>query len=88
MVDKSKGYLGGMFSIELESKDCLKQVDISSNPKGKVLVEGFLGEIEKVGFVEGVLLEIRGTNGTLKMDLEEEDLRKMLKIGKSCEKVQ
>jgi hypothetical protein len=77
-----------MFSIELESKDCVKQVTILSNPTRKVVVEGFLGEIEKMGFVEGVLLEIRGTKGTLKMDLKEKELRKMLRIVKSCRKEQ
>jgi hypothetical protein len=46
-----------------------------------VLIEGFLGELEAVDLVEGVMLEIQGTNGTLRMDLKKEELRKLLTKG-------
>jgi hypothetical protein len=49
-----------------------------SNRKGeKVLVEGFLGELEEMSFVEGAMLELRGSNGVLRMDLKEEELEKL-----------
>lgn len=69
------------FSIELKSREYLKLVAIPNDIGDNVLIEGFLGELEAVDLVEGVMLEIRGTNGTLKMDLKEEELRKLLTKG-------
>jgi len=43
------------------------------------LVEGYLGELEEIGLIEGIMLEIRGTNGTLRMDFNEEELKELLK---------
>jgi hypothetical protein len=65
------------FSIELKSRKYLKLVAIPNDAGDNVLIEGFLGELEGVELVEGVMLEIRGTNGTLKMDLKEEELSKL-----------
>jgi hypothetical protein len=65
------------FSIELKSKKYLKLVAIPNDTGDNVLIEGFLGELEAIDLVEGVMLEIRGTNGTLKMDLKEEELNKI-----------
>jgi hypothetical protein len=65
------------FSIELKSREYLKLVAIPNDAGDNVLIEGFLGELEGVELVEGVMLEIRGTNGTLKMDLKEEELSKL-----------
>ena len=65
------------FSIDLISREYLKLVAIPNDTGDNVLIEGFLGELEAVDLVEGVMLEIRGTNGTLKMDLKEEELNKL-----------
>jgi hypothetical protein len=62
------------FAIELKSREYLKLVAIPNDTGDNVLIEGFLGELEAVDLIEGVMLEIRGTNGTLKMDLKEEEL--------------
>jgi len=67
------------FSIELKSKECLKRVAIPSEAGDTVLIEGFLGELEEVDLVEGVMLEIKGANGILRMDLKEEELNTLLK---------
>lgn len=67
------------FSIELKSREYLKLVAIPNDTGDNVLIEGFLGELEAVDLVEDVMLEIRGTNGTLKMDLKEEELNKLCK---------
>ena len=69
------------FSIELKSKKYLKLVAIPNDAGDNVLIEGFLGELEAVDLVEGVMLEIQGTNGTLRMDLKKEELRKLLTKG-------
>ena len=66
-------------SIELKSKEYLKRVAIPSEAGDTVLIEGFLGELEEVDLVEGVMLEIKGANGILRMDLKEEELNTLLK---------
>ena len=70
------------FSIELKSKKYLKLVAIPNDAGDNVLIEGFLGELEAVDLVEGVMLEIQGTNGNLRIDLKEEELNKLFKKGK------
>jgi hypothetical protein len=65
------------FSIELKSKEYLKLVAIPNDAGDGVSIEGYLGELERVGLVEGVVLEIQGTNGSLKMDLKEEELKRL-----------
>jgi hypothetical protein len=62
------------FSIEMYSNEFLKQVSISKNTNDSVLIEGFLGKIKELNFVEGLMLEIKGENGVLRMDLELEEL--------------
>lgn len=69
------------FSIELKSKKYLKLVAIPNDAEDNVLIEGYLGELEAIDLVEGVMLEIQGTNGNLKMDLKEEELNKLFKKG-------
>ena len=65
------------FSIELKSKEYLNLVAMPNGAKDNVLIEGFLGDLKVVDLVEGAMLEIQGTNGTLKMDLKEEELNKL-----------
>jgi hypothetical protein len=47
-------------------------------PQEHVLFEGSLGELEELSMVEDAMLELRGANGILRIDLSEEELRKML----------
>ena len=70
------------FSIELKSKEYVKRVAIPNEAGDTVLIEGFLGELEAIDLVEGVMLEIKATNGILRMDLTEEELNTLLKKGK------
>jgi hypothetical protein len=65
------------FSVELNHKRHLKVVAIPSNGSGSVVVEGFLGELVNLGFVEGSLLEIHGVNGSFRIDLKCEEARKI-----------
>jgi hypothetical protein len=65
------------FSVELNHKRHLKTVAIPSNGSGSIIVEGFLGELENLGFVEDSLLEIHGVNGSFRIDLKREEARKM-----------
>jgi len=59
------------FSIEMASRAHMRKIMISNDRGDGVLLEGYLGEIEEVSFVEGVILELRGANGTLRVDVEE-----------------
>ncbi|MCW4055137.1 MAG: hypothetical protein NWE84_09530 [Candidatus Bathyarchaeota archaeon] len=65
------------FSVELNHKKHLKNVVIPSNGSGSVVVEGFLGELLNLGFVEDSLLEIHGVNGSFRLDLKREEAYKM-----------
>jgi fructose-1-phosphate kinase PfkB-like protein len=67
------------FSVEMKSKEYVRRMSVSDNSRDAVVFEGFLGEIEEMGIVEEVILEIRAANGTLRIDLSEEELRKALR---------
>lgn len=72
----------GAFSVELYSKESVKLVTISNNKRDRVLIEGFLGEILKLNFLEDSLLEIRGFNGILRLDLHADDFKKIQQLKK------
>lgn len=65
------------FSVELNSKENVKLVTIANNKRDRVLIEGFLGKILELNFLENSLLEIRGFNGILRIDLHIDDLKKI-----------
>lgn len=65
------------FSIELKSKRFLS-LDQPKDVDGSVLVEGTLGELLSKEFVEGAMLEIRGTRGVLRMDISEAEWNNLL----------
>lgn len=62
--------------MELNSKDHVKLVALDDD-QNKTLIEGFLGELIELNFVEGALLEIKGSNGIFRIDLNNEDLKKL-----------
>jgi hypothetical protein len=65
------------FSIELKSKEFLRNVMISNRTGETVLIEGFLGELEELSLVEDAMLELRGSNGVLRIDVKENELGKL-----------
>jgi len=67
------------FSLELNSREHIKQVSIPSGPGDRLLIQGCLGEMEAVELVEGLMLEIRGAYGVLSVDISEEELRALLR---------
>ena len=77
MYNPSGKSCGRNFSIEMKSRNHVKRIVLVEGGNG-VLIEGFLGELEDIGMIDGVLLEVRGTNGVLRMDLNESDLKKLL----------
>jgi hypothetical protein len=68
-----------VFSIELKSKRSLKNVTLTNGSSDGVLVEGTLGEFVRATFTEGVILEVIGENGVLRVDLGEDEITKIPK---------
>jgi len=69
--DKERG-----FSVELKSKRNLKNITLTNGSSDSVLVEGTIGELVQAMFKEGVILEVVGKNGVLRVDLGEDDIKK------------
>lgn len=70
--------MGRGFSVEMDSKRHVKSVSISNEAHERVLFEGDIGEMLELSMVDGEVLEFKGTNGTLRIDVSEEELRTML----------
>jgi hypothetical protein len=66
------------FSIEMKSEHCVKRMSFLDKENGKVFFEGFLGKLQNVAMVEGVMLEIEGRNGILKLDITQQEMEKCL----------
>ncbi len=66
------------FSVDMNSKKHVRHISLSNESHERVLFEGVLGELKDLSMVEGVVLEITGANGILRIDLSEEEIRKML----------
>jgi hypothetical protein len=64
------------FSIELKSKANLKNVTLENGSRDSVLVEGTIGELVQATFVEGIILEIVGKKGILRINLGEDEIKK------------
>ncbi len=67
-----------LFSIEMKSNKFVKQVTLSNESRDGVYFEGFLGDILEICFVNGGMLEIRGVNGTFRIDISKEKVMEML----------
>ncbi len=66
------------FSVEMKSKNHVRHVSLSNESLDRVLFEGVLGELEELSVVGGEMLERKGSNGVLRIDLSEDELKKML----------
>jgi len=67
-----------VFSVELKSKTHVRSISISNEAHDRVLFEGDLGELEEVTFIGGSMLEVKGTNGVLRVELGEDETRKLM----------
>ena len=67
------------FSVSLEKENGLKNLCIGSEFGPKVEIEGNLGTLEGINFVENAILEIRGSGGILRTDLNKEAFERLLK---------
>jgi hypothetical protein len=69
---KKEGEGRRMFSVDLTSKDAIKNVsfDVSRKHDQGLFIEGSLGALRSASFQgDGLLLEIVGTEGVLRVDL-------------------
>jgi hypothetical protein len=73
------------FSIEMKSERFVRRMSFLDKENGKVFFEGFLGEIKNVAMVEGVMLEIEGKNGVLKLDITQQEMEKGIASKKANE---
>jgi hypothetical protein len=64
----------GFFSVEIESKKHLTNVLISNNSRERVLIEGLLGEFSEIEIIENALIQFKGANGILRIDISKDEL--------------
>jgi hypothetical protein len=69
---------GHGFSVELKRKNHVRSISISNSNREGVLLEGTIGQIEELDILEGAVLQIKGTHGTIMVDLCEDKLRALL----------
>ena len=67
-----------VFSVELKSKRNLKNVTLTNGSSDSVLVEGTIGELVQATFAEGIILEVIGKKGILRIDLGEDEIQKTI----------
>jgi hypothetical protein len=65
-----------VFSVELKSKQNLKSITVTNGTSDGVFLEGNIGELVQARFAEGIILEVVGKNGVLRVDLCEEEILK------------
>jgi hypothetical protein len=65
-----------VFSVELKSKQNLKSITVTDGTSDSVFIEGNIGELVQARFAEGIILEVVGKNGVLRVDLCEEEILK------------
>jgi hypothetical protein len=66
-------------SAEIKSKDHIKQISFNPKERYPVLFECVLGNLKNLSLVEDLVLEIKGENGVLRVDLTRDDLMRLLK---------
>ena len=62
------------FSIELKSNKNLTRISASNDTNKGVLMEGTLGKLQHAAFIDNIILEVEGSNGTLRLNLRREEL--------------
>lgn len=65
-----------VFSIELKSRRDLKNVSLTNGSHDSALIEGTVGELVQARFMEGVILEVVGKKGIIRIDLGEDEAKK------------
>jgi hypothetical protein len=72
------------FSIELKSGLNLKNVTLTSEGQQNVLIEGSIGELQRAEFSEGIILEVIGDKGVLRINLSLDEINQKEKQEKEA----
>jgi hypothetical protein len=64
------------FSVELNSRVNLKNVILNNGNHENVLLEGTIGELRRAEFADGVILEVVGNKGILRINLCQDEIKK------------
>lgn len=64
------------FSVELKSKENLKELSMTNGGAEAVLVEGTIGLLERAEFAEGIVLEVVGSKGVLRINIGENEIKR------------
>ena len=67
------------FSIELKSKVNLKNITLNKDSQDNALIEGTIGRLEHAEFVEDTVLEVQGIKGVLRIDISENEIKRIEK---------
>ena len=73
------------FSVELKTEGAVKRMSFLDKENGQVFFEGCLGKLTSINMVEGVMLEIEGDNGTLKLDITQKEIEQCIIPKKSLQ---
>jgi len=63
------------FSVEMKSKTFVNKMTLQ---EGCVVFEGVLGELSSVSIIEGLMLQIEGANGVLRLDITPNEIEPFL----------
>ncbi|MFW9931709.1 MAG: hypothetical protein ACFFDR_03560 [Candidatus Thorarchaeota archaeon] len=66
------------FSIELSSKQYLWAMNLTSSSGSEVSIEGSIGELVHATILEGIVLQVTGKEGTLRLDLGIDEINGVL----------
>jgi len=72
------------FSIELKSGLNLKNVTLTNESQQNVLIEGSIGELQRAEFSEGIILEVVGDKGVLRINLALDEINQKEKQEKEA----
>ena len=70
--------LGKGVSIEMYSKRSVKSLIVSDDVHDRVLIDVDIGDLIELSFIENSVLEVRGINGVLRMDITIDELKNAL----------
>lgn len=78
---KSKDNNERFFSIELSSKNQIKSISMTEGQKETTLIEGTIGNLVEATFTEGIVLEVIGSKGTLRLNLQAKEIQASTQSG-------
>ncbi|HUK84991.1 MAG TPA: hypothetical protein VLU95_03930 [Candidatus Acidoferrum sp.] len=62
----------------MKTENAVRRISFLDKENGQVFFEGFLGKLTSINMVEGVMLEIEGANGSLKLDISQKEIEQCI----------